>query len=79
MAEIKFWVALNKKGRGLMRSMMFQPQKIPDLLKCAVDAESGCPGHYLYPLLRENPFKWIGYLAQKHEDQQPMTLAGNHS
>lgn len=61
--ELTLYAILNELGRGCMRSTTFQPQKIPTLLRGAARAESYGPvGRFLYPMLRENPSAWTGYL-----------------
>lgn len=61
--EIYFYTALNRNGRRFMRSMTSGPQKIPELLARAGREEDSNFGIYVYPLLRENPAKWVSYLS----------------
>ena len=62
-AEIDVYSTLNRCGRQCMRNMAFRPQKIPFLLKKADRVGGRNVGRYLYPLLRDNPAKWVAYLA----------------
>lgn len=63
--EIHLRAALNRYGRRFMRSMSFEPQKIPLLLETVGREERPRFGRYLYPMLRENPSKWTSYLAHR--------------
>lgn len=64
LATIMLYAKLNRLGMGCMRSVVFRAEKIPILLEKARYAEGGSYGRYLYPLLRDNPSSWIGYLSR---------------
>lgn len=66
--EIEFYTALNALGRGYMRSASFPPQKIPEVLTYAGRQNHADFCIYLYPLLLENPAKWVGSLARGDDE-----------
>lgn len=73
--EMILYAALNRHGRGCMRSTAFQPNRIPKLLESAARAEGNRHGRFLYPILCDNPSSWTGYLGghREHENEKPPT------